>query len=254
MQATDHVIGAQHANREPPLSGPYTEHDAFHDPFTLFSFLAAITKLEFATGVMILPQRQTALVAKQAADLDQLSDQRFRLCVGTGWNYVEYEALGMPFANRGKRFDEQITFLRKLWSEPLLTFHGEFEHIERGNINIRPKRPIPLWLGGHTEPAFRRAARVADGFVITGTDKTAHEQWLRIAELLKEQGRSEGEFGRELMIMSRSNDPVKHADQIKRWRDLGHTHACFDTAQRGFQGVDQHLDFVAAVKRNIDAG
>ncbi|HTH05892.1 MAG TPA: LLM class F420-dependent oxidoreductase, partial [Ilumatobacteraceae bacterium] len=154
----DHVVGAEHADREPPLWGPYTEHDPFHDPFVAMGFVAAITsQIELATGVLILPQRQTVLVAQQAADVDLLSQGRLRLGVGTGWNWVEYHALGQDFATRGRRLDEQVSLLRRLWSEPLVTFDGEFDHVERGCINPRPRRPIPVWFGGFGEPALRRA-------------------------------------------------------------------------------------------------
>jgi probable F420-dependent oxidoreductase len=155
----DHVVGAEHADREPPLWGPYTEADSFHDPFVAFGYLAAITsRIELATGVLILPQRQTVLVAQQAADADLLSGGRIRLGVGTGWNWVEYDALGMDFATRGARLDEQIALMRRLWAEPLVTVDGRFHQLERCCINPRPSRAIPIWIGGFSEPAFRRAA------------------------------------------------------------------------------------------------
>jgi probable F420-dependent oxidoreductase len=161
----DHVVGAEHdADRDPPLWGPYTERDPFHEPLVMFGYLAAVTsRIELATGVMILPQRQTALVAQQAADADLLSRQRVRLGVGTGWNYVEYDALGQDFATRGARLDEQIDLLRRLWTEPLVTFEGRFDHVERACINPRPLRAIPLWIGGFSEPAYQRAGRRGTG-------------------------------------------------------------------------------------------
>ena len=165
----DHVVGALHEGREPKLWGPYTEQDPFHDPLVAFGYLAGITEnIDLVTGVLILPQRQTALVAKQATDVDLLSGERLRLGVGTGWNYVEYDALGQDFAVRGPRLDEQIRFLRQLWTEDLSSFEGEYDHLDRGNINVRPKRCIPIWLGGFSEPAFRRAAAVGDGFIYAG--------------------------------------------------------------------------------------
>ena len=165
----DHVVGAEHADREPPLSGPYTERDPFHDPFVAMGFAAAITnRIELATGVLILPQRQTVLVAQQAADVDLLSHGRLRLGVGTGWNWVEYDALGQDFASRGRRINEQMLLLRRLWSEPLVSFDGEFDHIERGCINPRPCGKIPMWIGGFSEAAFRRASRLGDGFSFAG--------------------------------------------------------------------------------------
>ncbi|MDI1290875.1 MAG: LLM class F420-dependent oxidoreductase, partial [bacterium] len=165
----DHVVGAEHADREPPLWGPYTEEHSFHDPFVAFGYLAAITsRLELATGVMILPQRQTVLAAQQAADVDLVSGGRLRLGVGTGWNWVEYDALNQDFATRGPRLDEQIRLLRELWSTPLLTFDGQFHHLDRCCINPRPTRRIPIWIGGFSEPAFRRAGALGDGFTFAG--------------------------------------------------------------------------------------
>jgi len=163
INAYDHVVGASHDNREPALWGPYTEADPFHDPFVLFAYLAGITTLEFATDVLILPQRQTVLVAKQSADLDLLSGGRFRLGVGTGWNYVEYDALGYDFASRGARLDEQIDFLRRLWSESTIEWQGRFDRINRGSILPKPTRSIPIWVGGFSDPAFRRGAGAATG-------------------------------------------------------------------------------------------
>ncbi|MEI8261643.1 MAG: TIGR03619 family F420-dependent LLM class oxidoreductase, partial [Actinomycetes bacterium] len=153
----DHVVGADRVNREPPLWGPYDETDSFHDPFVAFGYLAAITsRIELATGVLILPQRQTVLVAQQAADADLMSGGRLRLGVGTGWNWVEYDALNEEFATRGPRLDEQITLLRELWEKPIVSFKGDFHELERCCINPRPARAIPIWIGGFSEPAFRR--------------------------------------------------------------------------------------------------
>src|SRR3954447_7080327 len=128
--AYDHVLGAVHADRERPLTGPYNEHDPFHDPFVMFGYLAGITeRIQFATGILILPQRPTALVARQAADLDLFSHGRFRLGVGVGWNYVEYDALGQDFHTRGKRQEEQIELLRRYWTEPVVSFEGRFDRV-----------------------------------------------------------------------------------------------------------------------------
>ena len=149
LLAYDHVVGAVHADRDPKLMGPYNEQHPFHDPFVLFSHVAAITtRIELVTGVIILPQRQTALVAKQAAGVDLFSGERFRMGVGTGWNHVEYDALGQDFATRGKRCDEQIEYLRRLWTGEVLDWTGDFDRVERGNSLPAPKRQIPLWVGG----------------------------------------------------------------------------------------------------------
>src|SRR5712671_7790587 len=145
----DHVLSA-HPDREPKLTGPYTHEDPFHEPMVFFGFLAGVTtRLELTTGILILPQRQTALVAKQAAEVDVLSRGRLRLGVGLGWNYVEYEALGMSFTDRGKRIEEQIAVLRALWTQEVVDFKGRWHRIDRAGINPPPvQRPIPLWMGG----------------------------------------------------------------------------------------------------------
>jgi probable F420-dependent oxidoreductase len=169
LLAYDHVLGAVHADRMPPLTGPYTEHHPFHDPFVMFAYLAGITeRIGFATGILILPQRQTALVARQAADVDLLSGGRLRLGVGVGWSPVEYEALGQDFHARGARQEEQIQLLRRLFTEPVVDFSGRFDRIDRAALVPKPARSIPIWLGGYGEKAFERAARLADGFMFVG--------------------------------------------------------------------------------------
>ncbi len=149
LLAYDHVLGAVHAGRAPPLTGPYTERDPFHDPLVMFAYLAGITeRIRFATGVLVLPQRQTALVARQAADVDLLSGGRLRLGVGVGWNHVEYEALGQDFRTRGIRQEEQIGLLRRLFTEPVVDFPGRFDRVHRAALVPKPARSIPIWLGG----------------------------------------------------------------------------------------------------------
>src|SRR5579859_5616429 len=248
LLAFDHVAGANHADRDPPLAGPYTEHDPFHHPLVMFAYLAGITeKIEFATGVLILPQRQNVLVAKQAADLDLLSGERLRLGVGTGWNYVEYEALGQDFHARGARMDEQVDFLRRLWAEPLLTFEGKYDRIVRGALTIRPRRQIPIWMGGFTEPAFRRAARLGDGFIFGARTHADLERfWARTRELLAQAGRSEATFGRDYFTLRAAN-AADVADDLKRWRDGGGTHGTISSLGRGFREIQQHIDFVGEV-------
>jgi len=160
----DHVLGAPHEGRTPRLTGPYTEEHGFHEPFVLFGYLAALISLELVTGIIILPQRQTALVAKQAAEVDLLTDGRFRLGVGIGWNAVEYEALGKRFSDRGARLEEQVALLRRLWTEPTVTFEGEYERVTGAGLAPMPRqRPIPIWLGGSSGPAYRRMGRLAGG-------------------------------------------------------------------------------------------
>jgi len=191
LLAFDHVLGASH-DRTPKLSGPYSEKEPFHDPMIMFAYLAGLTKrIEFVAGVLILPQRQTVLVARQAADLDLLSHERFRLGVGLGWNYVEYEALGQDFTRRGKRIGEQIDLLRRLWREPLVEFNGTFDRVDRAALNPRPRRMIPIWFGGFVDAAFRRAAALGDGFIFSGSPSAnLFEQATRLRHYLSDAGRN----------------------------------------------------------------
>src|ERR1700694_4016532 len=191
LLAYDHVLGVVHADRTPQITGPYTEHDPFHDPFVMFAYLAAITeRIAFVTGILILPQRPTALVARQAADVDLLSGSRLRLGVGVGWNYVEYEALGQDFRNRGARQEEQIRLLRRLFTEPVVDFSGRFDQVDRAALVPKPSRSIPIWLGGHCEAAFDRAPRLADGFIFFGGKSgQVVDDWKRLKDQLGALGR-----------------------------------------------------------------
>lgn len=246
----DHVLGATH-DREPKLWGPYTERDPFHDPFVMLAYLAArTTRLGLVTGVLILPQRQTVLVARQAADLDLLSSERLRLGVGTGWNYVEYEALGQDFTTRGRRLDEQIPYLRRLWAEPLVSFDGRFDRLDRGHVNPHPTRSIPIWVGGFSEPAFRRGARLGDGFVFAGDVDQCIEALGRVRELLAEAGRSPEGFGAELVaVRAKSVDDVARA--FERWERAGGTHASVASMRLGLDSVEGHLDYFAAAHQRL---
>jgi probable F420-dependent oxidoreductase len=252
LLAYDHVLGAVHEGREPKLTGPYTEHHPFHDPFVLFAYAAGMTRrLEFATGVLVLPQRQTALVARQAADLDLLSGGRLRLGVGTGWNYVEYEALGQDFASRGRRLSEQIGLLRELWGSPMVSFEGAFDRVDRATLHPRPSRQIPIWLGGFTEVAFRRAAELGDGFIFAGTFDYGAGGWAKLKPLLEAAGRDPASFGRDLIVHMRPT-ARETADDLKAWRDLGGTHACIGSMGKGFAGAAAHIAFFEEVKRLLD--
>ena len=188
----DHVLGAVHAGREPKLTGPYKETDPFHEPLVTYAYLAGVTKkLELVTGVIILPQRQTALFAKQAADVDLFSDGRLRLGVGVGWNWVEYDGLEMSghFRRRGKRQEQQIALIRKLWEQPVVDHEDSDHRIDRAGILPRPKRQIPIWLGGFSEAAYDRAARIGDGFLFSGRTQTEAVQIkARIEAKLRELG------------------------------------------------------------------
>lgn len=253
----DHVIGASHEDRDPPIWGPYAEKDPFHDPLTAFAYIAGLTeRIEFVTAILILPQRQTVLVARQTADIDRMSGGRLRLGVGAGYNPLEYHALGADFATRGKRLTEQIPYLRRLWTEELISFEGRFDQIDRANIVPRPNRSIPIWCGGFSEPAFRRAVQMANGFIFGyGLSEDASIAWRRVQELLAEAGRPIEEFGAQF-LMHPPEAPYTDDELAKgllRLRETGATHASIFTMGRGFTGVEQHIDYAAAVKQRYDA-
>jgi probable F420-dependent oxidoreductase len=256
----DHVVGAVHENRNPPLweRGPYTDRHPFHDPLAAFAYLAGVTRrIGLVTGVLILPQRQTVLVAKQCTDIDLLSGGRLRLGVGTGWNYVEYDSLGQDFKSRGQRLTEQIGYLRKLWSEPLVSFEGRFDRIDRANINPRPLRPIPILCGGFAEPAYRRAAKLADGFIFAASlDNSALPGWTRMRELLREAGRPADGFMAHYLMQddfARGLEPEAVVDGVRRWRDAGGTHASVVTMGRGLETTAQHIDHLTTIRRRLEA-
>jgi probable F420-dependent oxidoreductase len=245
----DHVLGAVGDNREPPLTGFYSEKAPFHEVFVLLGYLAGLTsRIELATGVLVLPQRQTALVAKQVAEVDILSGGRMRLGVGVGWNHVEYEALGEDFSNRGRRQEEQVEVMRRLWAEPVVDFTGRWHRIDRAGILPLPGRRIPVWFGGWTPPAHERAARLGDGFIVG-----FHGEPVPIIDAVRRQldaaGRDPADFGIEV-VTSHVLDPprwVAHAEEI---RDRGATHLTFRTMDAGFDGPSDHIE---AIERYMKA-
>ncbi len=254
LLAYDHVLGAVHQDREPQLTGPYDEHDPFHDPFVLFAYLAGRhERLRFTTGILILPQRQTALVARQAADLALLSGDRFRMGIGVGWNWVEYDALGQDFSARGRRADEQIELLRRLWSEDVVTFAGEFDTVERAGLPPRPHRSIPVWIGGFGEAALRRCARHGDGFIFGGSTGHVHGMHRRLLELLDEHGRSADEVGLEALVLSRKG-PEDAARKLREWADHGGSHGSVITMGLGLDSTAAHVDYIGQVAAALQTG
>jgi probable F420-dependent oxidoreductase len=244
--AYDHVLGA---NPERPggWSGPYTYLTPFHEVFVLFGYLAGITqRLELVTGVVILPQRQTALVAKQAASLDVLSGGRLRLGVGLGWNEVEYISLNENFHNRGKRIEEQVALLRRLWTESLVTFAGKWHTIPDAGINPLPvQRPIPVWFGGFVEAALRRTARLADGWIILQRSAAEAKPALEMLDrFLDEAGRSRQDFGLEPRISYETGDTGAWETALSEWQAVGATHLSFNTMGSGFKTPQEHIQAI----------
>jgi len=247
LLAYDHVLGADpevHA----PWQGPYDVDTTFHEPFVLFGYLAAITTMELVTGIIILPQRQTALVAKQAAEVDILTGGRFRLGVGLGWNAVEYDALAKNFSDRGRRSVEQVELLRRLWTERSVTFAGEHEHVLGAGIAPMPvQRPIPVWIGASSEPAFRRAGRIADGWFPMMPPGPALDAARAVVEqAAREAGRDPAALGMEGRVSWTDAGVDKVVDHIGRWRAAGASHVAVNTMNAGLGSVDGHLAALTA--------
>lgn len=242
--AYDHVIGANPASR-PNWKPPYSHLDSFHEPFVLFSYLAGVTrKIEFVTGIIILPQRQTVLVAKQAAAVDVLSGGRLRFGMGIGWNPVEYEALGADFSNRGRRSEEQIEVLRKLWTEETVTFEGRWHKITDAGINPLPvQRPIPIWFGGSDERALRRLGRLGDGwFPLVSPDEKCRQMIEKIRSFAKDAGRNPDAIGVEGRVSYGTGLPEAWSKDLQAWQSLGATHVSFNTMKAGLNSASAHIE------------
>ncbi|HJN51184.1 MAG: LLM class F420-dependent oxidoreductase [Pseudomonadales bacterium] len=245
--AYDHVLGAGTANR-PDWAGPYTSASMFHEPFVLYGYLGALTStLELVTAVIILPQRQTVLVAKQAASLAVLTKGRLRLGIGTGWNTVEYDALGESFTNRGARSEEQIDVMRKLWADEVISYDGKWHNITEAGLNPLPARQIPIWLGGMAEKVIDRVGRIGDGW-FPFFNPNLQGQLEQLHAAAKRHGRDPNEIGIEVMTpLGDASD--KQLDQLKKLRDMGVTHSAVVTMSAGLQ-KEEHID---AIKRFWDA-
>jgi probable F420-dependent oxidoreductase len=242
--AYDHVVGAN-PDRPGGWKGPYTYLTPFHEPFTLFAYMAGVTEaIGFTTGIIILPQRQAVLVAKQAATLDVLSGGRLRVGVGLGWNEVEYISLGEDFHTRGRRIEEQVQLMRELWTRPLVSFSGRWHTIPDAGINPLPvQRPIPVWFGGHSEPALRRIARLADGWMPNYRAAAEAGPALELLErTLSEAGRDREGLGLEARIPYGEGDPDTWEALIRDWTVIGATHFTINTMGAGFETSARHLD------------
>jgi probable F420-dependent oxidoreductase len=249
----DHVLGAD-PSRHAPWNGPYDVNTTFHEPFVLFGFLAGITSLELVTGVIILPQRQTALVAKQAAEVDLLTNGKFRLGIGVGWNRVEYDGLGQDFTTRGRRSGEQVELMRKLWTTPVVDASIDDEQIVGAGIAPLPvQRPIPVWFGVQSPPAYRRAGRLGDGwFPQVQPGPKLDEAKSIVDQAARDAGRDPSSLGMEGRV-SWTGDPDELAAHVQSWRDAGATHLSINTMKADLATVDDHLhalEAAAAVTAN----
>jgi len=260
MMAYDHVLGADtshHANWE----GSYTAESMFHEPFVLFGYLAGVTTtLELVTAVLILSQRQTALVAKQAAEVDLLTGGRLRLGVGVGWNHVEYEALNQDFSNRGSRYAEQIELLREFWTKDTVGFDGRYHKVDHAGINPQPiQKPIPIWMGAGaranpvpTDRVLRRVARLADGWfpqMQPGDDARATVERLKI--FAREAGRDGESIGMESRINLADGNPELWQSQAKAWEEMGATHVSVNTMRAGLSSPQDHINAIQQFKEVI---
>ncbi|RZH69269.1 LLM class F420-dependent oxidoreductase [Natrinema altunense] len=248
--AYDHVLGVN-PDRE-GWDGPYDYESTFHEPLTTFSYLAGRTdELTFMTGILVLPQRQTALVAKQAAQLDLFTDGRFRMGVGVGWNEPEYVGLGADFSRRGQRIEEQVEVLRRLWTDDLVEFEGEFHELPDAGIRPLPvQRPIPLWMGGMAEPVKRRVARLADGWIPQFQPGDEAEDHLAdLYEYAEDAGRDPDEIGLSGRLYAVPGEEDEWIDRAQAWRDLGADFLSITTMYQGLEGEEHaaHLEQVAAV-------
>ena len=242
LLAYDHVLGADPAVHE-GWNGPYDISTTFHEPLVLFGYLAALTSLELVTGIIILPQRQTALVAKQAAEADLLTGGRFRLGIGLGWNAVEYEALGKSFADRGARMTEQVTLLRRLWTERTVTHAGSYEQVTGAGLAPLPvQRPIPVWFGAHSRRAYARTGQLGDGwFPQVPPGPRLDEAKSVVDQAAAEAGRDPAELGMEGRVSWGDGGAEQVAERVARWHDAGASHVSVNTMGAGLATVDEHL-------------
>jgi probable F420-dependent oxidoreductase len=259
LLAYDHVIGADPSKHA--LTGPYTHQSMFHEPFVMFGYLAGITeRIQLVTGIIILPQRQTVLVAKQAAEVDVLSGGRLILGVGIGWNQVEYEVLGQDFGSRGRRSAEQVQLLRKLWDEELVTFEGEFDTVRDAGILPRPGRRIPIWFGGSSGNVLRRIGRYGDGWLPLGGGGAPEDQraWaLERFAAVREHAREAGRDPDAIALVggvSTNRGLDNQLAQARGWAEAGATHATVNTMNAGRTTPREHIEAITALAEAYEAG
>lgn len=238
----DHVLGADR-DRPGGFEGPYDKDVAFHEPFTTFAFIAAVTKkLDMITTVMILPQRQTVLVAKQAAELAILSNNRFKLGIGVGWNAVEYTGLNENFKNRGKRQEEQVELMRLLWESEVLEYKGDYHHIDKASINPRPSKSVPIWFGGGAPQLIERCADLGDGWIpLMGPNEAARKTLAAIKEKRESKGLDWDNFGVQAQAQYAGGDAERWNKHAEKWRNLGASHLAIATHNAEPTNVEGHL-------------
>ncbi len=252
ITAIDHVLQAETAEADDWRSY-YTRDNTFHEPFVLFGFMAAVTKtLELSTAILILPQRPAILVAKQAAELDVLSGGRLRLGVGIGWNALEFDALGQNFRNRARRIEEQVTLMRALWTNEIITFNGEWHAVDAAGLNPLPvQNPIPIWFGAFEPPAIQRAGRLGDGWFLNpriGPGDDAEAQIAIFRKAAKEAGRDPSTLGIDATLHIGDQAPEDWVRQVADWQTHGVTHVTLRTMYAGLATPDDHIDVLKSFK------
>tara|TARA_A100001037_G_C15126863_1_gene626655 strand:- start:365 stop:1225 length:861 start_codon:yes stop_codon:yes gene_type:complete len=241
----DHVLGAD-PNRPGGWSAPYDKDTAFHEPLTTLSFLAAVTdNLEFITTILILPQRQTVLAAKQAAQLAILSKNRFRMGIGTGWNEIEYEGLNENFRNRGKRQAEQVDLMRTLWESDSVTYKGQFHTIDKASINPRPSLPIPIWFGGSAPALLERCAILGDGWIpLMGANEAAEKCINTLKKHRQAAELSWESFGIQAQAQFAGGNAQRWKSHAEKWKKMGCTHLAVATHNAEETNIKGHLNRV----------
>lgn len=252
MLLYDHVLGAD-PKRPGGWTGVYDKDTTFHEPFVTFGYLAACThQIELVTTVLVVSQRQTALVAKQAAQVDVLSEGRLRLGIGTGWNEIEYEALGEEFKTRGARQEEQVRLMRELWTHDAIQFEGRFHTVSGAGINPRPARPIPIWFGGGADVVLDRCARMGDGWMPLGSPGDKSKIMVEtLREALRRAGREPEGFPIQAQAQARGGTPDRWRDHAEAWRGLGATHLAIATMNAGFASIEEHVDAMRAYQEAV---
>jgi probable F420-dependent oxidoreductase len=261
LEAPDHVLGVNVASRPDWDTSRNTSADVFHDPFVLFGFLSACTtRLGFSTGVLILPQRQTVMVAKQAASLAVLCGGRFRLGVGVGWNEVEFLGLNKNFRNRGRRSEEQVQVMQRLWAEPHVVFKGKWHTIDDAGINPRPPGGgIPVWFGGHHDQTLARIAKWGDGWMPNAypPEQSTLDIFETLRTLVRQEGRDPAAVGIEVWTSCGAGSEADWRREVAFWKRAGASHVTLTTTfgRRHHHRIAGHTlaDHLAALRRYREA-
>ena len=258
----DHVLGADASAYDHPLFGMYNHESVVHESLTTMGYLAAVTPgMGLMSGILILPQRQTALVAKQAAEIDVLCGGRLRLGIGVGWNFVEYEALGMNFNDRGARSAEQIEVMRQLWTNESVDFHGRWHDVTHAGINPLPvQRPIPVWLGVGSpaapippDVALRRVARIADGWCPNfGPDEAGYALRDKVNGYMAEYGRDPSALGLDGRLKTAGASPEDWIEEVTGWREMGASHLSIENRRAGLKTADEHIELMRRFKEAVE--